>query len=312
MSTGRRDPRRARARARRGARSSRCASSAARETKTTRSGVNAFPSSCATAAAISSARRHGVRREHAEEPCDLAFHLVRDADCGRFRDGRMAHGRRLELGRPDALARDVQRVVGAPVQEPVAVLVDRRPVAVRPDTREAPPVRLEVALRVAPDAARHPRPGRLQTSSPTSPRTGRPASSKTSMSSPSAGKPTEHRLRRLAASTPRGSRRRPRYRRSSSRSGLARAAQTCSFSQSYGPRFHGSPVVTTARSDERSAARLAVREQGAHEGRRNAEHRHAFVLDDPPDAVVRPVGRALHEDDRRAAAPSRRRRSMAP
>ena len=45
------------------------------------------------------------------------------------------------------------------MQEPVAVLVDRRPVAVRPDAGEAAPVRLEVALVVAPDAARHPGPG---------------------------------------------------------------------------------------------------------------------------------------------------------
>ena len=42
---------------------------------------------------------------------------------------------RLELGRPDPLAGDVERVVGAPVQEPVAVLVDRGPVAVHPDAR---------------------------------------------------------------------------------------------------------------------------------------------------------------------------------
>ncbi len=41
------------------------------------------------------------------------------------------------------------------MQEPVAVGVDRGPVAVRPDTREAPPVGVEVALGVAPDAARH-------------------------------------------------------------------------------------------------------------------------------------------------------------
>ena len=70
----------------------------------------------------------------------------------------MADGCGLELGRPDALAGDVQRVVRASVEEPVAVLVDGGPVAVGPDARESPPVRLQVALRVAPDPARHARP----------------------------------------------------------------------------------------------------------------------------------------------------------
>ena len=43
----------------------------------------------------------------------------------------------------------------SPVEEPEAVLVDARPVAVHPDAGEPPPVRLEVALVVAPDAPRH-------------------------------------------------------------------------------------------------------------------------------------------------------------
>ena len=82
-------------------------------------------------------------REHAEDPGDLALDLVRHADRRRLGDRRMCDGGRLDLRRPDPLARDVQRVVGAAVQEPVAVRVDRRPVAVRPDTGEAPPVRVE-------------------------------------------------------------------------------------------------------------------------------------------------------------------------
>ena len=121
-------------------------------------------------------------------------HLVRDPDGRRLDDRRMADRRRLELGRADPLACDVQRVVRASVEEPVAVLVDRRPVAVRPDSGEPPPVRFEVPLRIAPDPRVIPGQGRLQTSSPTSPRTDRPRSSKTSTSSPSAGNPTEHAL----------------------------------------------------------------------------------------------------------------------
>ena len=38
----------------------------------------------------------------------------------------------LDLGRPDPLARDLERVVGPAVDEPVAVGVDARPVAVHP------------------------------------------------------------------------------------------------------------------------------------------------------------------------------------
>src|SRR5207247_1717735 len=95
---------------------------------------------------------------YAEDPRDLALHGVRHSDRRRLGDDAAADRGGLELGGPDPLAGDVERVVRPAVQEPVAVLVDRRPVAVRPDAREAPPVRLEVALVVAPDAPRHPRP----------------------------------------------------------------------------------------------------------------------------------------------------------
>ena len=58
----------------------------------------------------------------------------------------MGRGRGLDLGRPDALAGDLERVVRAAADVPVAVVVDDRPVAVDPDAREAAPVRLDVAL----------------------------------------------------------------------------------------------------------------------------------------------------------------------
>jgi hypothetical protein len=35
--------------------------------------------------------------------------------------------------------------------------------------------------------------------------------------------------------------------------GMRPPPAACSFSHSYGPAFHGSPVVVIARSDERSA-----------------------------------------------------------
>ena len=123
-------------RARRGGRSSRSASSAARSTKRIAvrperlaehvgDGVATPPSR------VCSAPGFGTQKIHATSPftsCGTptaaASATMPDAD-----------RRRLELRRADALARDVERVVGAAVQEPVAVLVDRRPVAVRPDVR---------------------------------------------------------------------------------------------------------------------------------------------------------------------------------
>src|SRR5207245_10384759 len=59
------------------------------------------------------------RRCNAEDPRDLALHLVRDAYGGRFGDDATADRGRLELRRADALAGDVERVVTAPVQVPV-------------------------------------------------------------------------------------------------------------------------------------------------------------------------------------------------
>ena len=111
----------------------------------------------ATSSADASAPGARTQKSHG----DLSLHLVRHADRSSLGDGRMPDRGRLELRGPDALARDVQGVVRAAVQEPVAVLVDRRPVAVRPHAREPPPVRLEVALGIAPDPAGHPGPGSL-------------------------------------------------------------------------------------------------------------------------------------------------------
>src|SRR5262249_4202354 len=54
---------------------------------------------------------------------------------------------------------DLQRVVRAAVDEPVTVLVDIGPIAVHPDAGPPRPVRLEIALRVAPEPRGHAGPG---------------------------------------------------------------------------------------------------------------------------------------------------------
>src|SRR3954452_7487793 len=102
-------------------------------------------------------RRLVPRQEAAEDPRDLALHLVRHADRRGLSDRGVADRGRLELRRPHPLAGDVERVVGAAVEEPESVLVDRRPVAVRPDPGEAAPVGLDELLRIAPEAACHAR-----------------------------------------------------------------------------------------------------------------------------------------------------------
>ena len=70
----------------------------------------------------------------------------------------MRHRCRLHLRRTDALARHLDRVVGAAGDVPEAVVVDPRPVAVDPDPRQAAPVRVEIPIRIAPEALGHPGP----------------------------------------------------------------------------------------------------------------------------------------------------------
>src|SRR5439155_20178401 len=98
--------------------------------------------------------------ERAHDDDRLPFHRVWNADRGRFDHARMGGRGSLDLGRADALAADLQRVVRPSADVPVAVVVDDRPVAVDPDRGHPAPVRLDVAIRVEPEATRHPRLGR--------------------------------------------------------------------------------------------------------------------------------------------------------
>src|SRR5437879_13812839 len=95
------------------------------------------------------------RARHHEDDDGFALDLVRYADRCRFRHGGMCDGRGLDLRRTDALARDLEGVVAAPFDVPVAFVVDARPVAVDPGVRQARLVGVEVAAllcrRIAPD-----------------------------------------------------------------------------------------------------------------------------------------------------------------
>src|SRR2546430_8128748 len=112
--------------------------------------------------ALERGRALAPRTEHAEDDDALSFYLVRHADRRRLAHRRMRDRGRLHLRGTDSFARDLQRVVAAPLDIPVAVVVDARPVAVLPYATPATPIRREVAtalvLRVLPEAARHPRP----------------------------------------------------------------------------------------------------------------------------------------------------------
>src|ERR1700747_2672724 len=135
--------------------------------------------------------------------------------------------------------------------------------------------------------------GRRQTSSPTSPRTELPSASTTSMSSPSAGKPSATGLIGSVMAVVR------KHAPTSVPPEMftigTRAPPTFSKSHMYGSGFTGSPVVEIAPRGE-GRPRLAPGDECAHERGGAAEHRHALRLDQPPEAVVGPVGRALGED----------------
>ena len=73
-------------------------------------------------------------------------------------DRGMVDERRLDLGRRDVVARHEHDVVDAAEQPEVAVVVALGAVAREVLAVEAAPVRVAVALRVAPDAAQHRRP----------------------------------------------------------------------------------------------------------------------------------------------------------
>ena len=78
-----------------------------------------------------------TRPEADEDHDDLALDVVRHAHGRRLEDGRMRHRCAFDLGRTNALAGDLERVVAAAVDEPVAVGIDQRPVAVDPRARDA-------------------------------------------------------------------------------------------------------------------------------------------------------------------------------
>src|SRR5205823_8836447 len=97
-----------------------------------------------------------VRAEDDEAHKRLALQLVRDPDRRRLGDRGMSDQHRFDLRGTEALAGDLDRVVRAAQHVPETVLrVDVCPVAMDPEVFESVPVSLEVALAVAPEAARH-------------------------------------------------------------------------------------------------------------------------------------------------------------
>ena len=68
-----------------------------------------------------------ARAKAHEDDDHLALDVVRHADGSGLEHRRVGHGRALHLGRADALAGDLERVVGPALDEPVAVLVDQSP-----------------------------------------------------------------------------------------------------------------------------------------------------------------------------------------
>ena len=67
----------------------------------------------------------------------------------------MGIDQRFDFSRPEPLAGDVDGVVAAPQDVPHAVLVDGTEIAVYPYAIKTAPVGIQIALVVAPEAARH-------------------------------------------------------------------------------------------------------------------------------------------------------------
>ena len=228
---------------------------------------------------------------------------MRDADGGCLPHGGVRDRGGLELGRPDPLAGDVERVVRAPVQEPEAVLVDGRPVAVDPDAGQPPPVRLEVALWVAPEAARH-------------------GGERLAADELAHVAGADERVALVVDDVHRHPERRPaerarldrhrRHGREKTRGDLGTAGDVdqrhaAAADVLIEPAVRlGVPGLAGRheRAQRREiGARVAVRQQCAHERRRESERGDALLLDDPPEPVGRPVGRAFGEHDRRPERP---------
>ena len=268
------------------------------------SGLNALPSSSLTAADTETASSAdgslpGSRQQkiHAVSP----FTSWGTPIAAASRTAGTADRGGLELGGADPLACDVQRVVGAPVQVPEAVCVDGGPVAVHPDAGDARPVRLDELLGVAPEAARHARE--------------RPADNELT---DLAG--ADERLAGVVDYVHRHAERRPADQyaligpigvgeRKQAPDSVppvqlitgTREPPTFSNSHRYGSGFHGPPVVTNVRKDEKVGDGVAVRQERPCECRRETERGDALLLDRAPQAVGRrPVGRALREHDRAA------------
>ena len=190
-------------------------------------------------------RRASAQNTHTTSPFTSCGH----ADRGGLSD-RGVRPRSTRTQRADALARDVDRVVGATVQVPQAVRVDRRPVAVLPhagqaastsrgSARDRPRNRGSCPATASCTRARRPRPARAA-----------PVGVPHVDAHPEAGAAERARLER-------GGRRGREEARATSVPPEQlmigqRPPPTTSKSHCHGSGFHGSPVVPKMRSVERS------------------------------------------------------------
>src|SRR5215208_4523766 len=197
----------------------------------------------------------------------------------------MTDGRGLELGGPDPFAGDVEGVIGAAVEEPVPVVVDRGPVTVRPDAWEPPPVGVEETLPVLPKSARHSRP-RV------------PADELADLAAqrtavliddvhvlPESWESERNRLDRLGhdgrqeACADLGPARYVHDRNAPAARALEQPQVRVAV-----PRLAGRAERLQRRHVR---GRIALRDESPDERRRDPEHRHPLLLDGPPDPVVR-------------------------
>lgn len=97
--------------------------------------------------------------EDAEAEQGLALGVVGDAQGYGFGDGGVGDEEALDFGGAEAFAGDLEGVIGAAEDVPLAVGVDAGEVAVDPEVGAAGEVGVEIALSVVPEAAGHADPG---------------------------------------------------------------------------------------------------------------------------------------------------------
>src|SRR5436190_5343302 len=97
--------------------------------------------------------------QHTETGQRFALQLVWNSNCGCLTHSSMPDENGFHFCRTHSFTGDFNGIVRTSHNVPQPIIIHRGPVAMDPDIGETGPVRLQVAVRVAPKAACHANPG---------------------------------------------------------------------------------------------------------------------------------------------------------